>query len=120
MSWNVWSILNSEKLDSFLQVLEDNGIHIACITETWFDSRNGKFISTIKSGGYDIVHSRKENKRGGGTAIMYRNNFQIKRGESSASKNESFEFSYSHLNDKSSRYIDLYLQKARDSTQDIL
>ena len=63
MSWNVWSILNSEKLDSFLQVLEDNGIHIACITETWFDSRNGKFTSTIKNAGYDIVHSYREKKR---------------------------------------------------------
>ena len=105
MSWNVWSILNSEKLDSFLQVLDDNGIHIACITETWFDSRNGKFTSTIKNAGYDLVHSYRENKRGGGTAVIYKNNLLIKKGESSASKYESFEFSYTHLNDKSSRII---------------
>ena len=86
-----------------MQVLEDNGIHIACITETWFDSRNGKFTSTIKSTGYEIIHSYGENKRGGRTAIICRNNLQIKKGESSSSKYESFEFSYSHLTDKSSR-----------------
>ena len=97
--------MNSEKLDSFLQVLEDNRIHIACITETWFDFRNGQFTSTIKNVGYNIVRSSRENKRGGWTAVIYRNNLQIKKGESSASKYESVEFSYTHLNDKSSRII---------------
>ena len=72
MCWNVWSILNDEKLSNYLQVLEDNNIMIACITETWFDSKEGKFTATIKNAGFEITHAHRENKRGGGVAIIYK------------------------------------------------
>ena len=54
--WNVWSIANDEKLNNLLQICEDQRIDIACITETWFDSKKGKFTATIKEAGYEIVH----------------------------------------------------------------
>ena len=43
---------------------------IACVTETWFDSKEGKFTATIKKAGFEITHAYRENKRGGGVAIM--------------------------------------------------
>ena len=52
MVWNVWSIANEEKLINLLQIIEDRNISIACITETWFDRKNGKFSKTIKDAGY--------------------------------------------------------------------
>ena len=70
MVWNVWSILNPVKLRNVLQILEDNDIQIACITETWFDADKGTFTSTIKDEGYKILHSPRTDKRGGGIAII--------------------------------------------------
>ena len=94
MCWNVWSMLSDEKCANVLQVLEDNDIQIACITETWFDSKNGKFTKYIKEAGYNLIHGFREDKRGGGTAILYRNTVNVKPGESSSSKYTSFEFSF--------------------------
>jgi exonuclease III len=95
--WNVWSILNEVKLNQFLQIIEDKKIHVACITETWFDSRNGKFTATVKEAGFGIVHSFRENKRGGGTALIYKKELKVKEGDESSSKYESFEFSSIYL-----------------------
>ena len=70
--WNVWSALNSEKLTDLLLLLEDKNIQVACITETWFDSITANFTALIKERGFEIVHSVREGKRGGGTAIIYK------------------------------------------------
>ena len=77
MSWNVCSILNENKLKNVLQIFEDNNIDIACISETWFDSSNGKFTSTIKEAGFNIVHDHREDKRGGGSAVIYKNTLKL-------------------------------------------
>ena len=86
-------MLSDEKCNNVLQVLEDNNIQVACISETWFDSKNGKFTKSIKEAGYELIHDFKE-ERGGGTAILYKNVIKIKPGEASSSKYISFEFSY--------------------------
>ena len=91
MVWNVWSILKENKLNNVLQVFEDIDIQIACICETWFDSSNGKFTTSIREAGYD-------NMRGGGTLVIYKKTLKVKRGEASTSKFQSFEFSYIYLN----------------------
>ena len=93
LCWNVWSILNEDKLSNVLQILEDKKIQIACICETWFDSEKGKFTTAIKEAGYEIAHGFRENKRGGGAAILYHKNLSCKKGEASSSKFSSFEFS---------------------------
>ena len=95
--WNVWSILNEEKLRNVLQIFEDNNIQIGCITETWFDSEKGKFTGIIKEAGYGIKHSYREDKRGGGTAIIYKENLKVKPGQASSSKYQSFEYTYVFL-----------------------
>ena len=97
MCWNVWSILNEFKLSNFLQVIEDHDIHIACICETWFDSLTGKHTSEIKRAGFDIIHAHRATKAGGGTAVMYRNTLNVKKGEASSSKYSSFEYSFIYL-----------------------
>ena len=94
MCWNVWSILNEEKLSNVLQILDDNEIQVACICETWFDTKHGKFTTIIKDAGFEIVHAHREDQRGGGTAIIYRHTLNVKPGETSTSLFLSFEFSY--------------------------
>ena len=94
MCWNVWSILNEEKLENFMQIIQDNNITIACVTESWFDSKNGTFSQTIKRYGYELHHSFREGKRGGGVAILYKKQFMVKEGGASSSQYASFEYSY--------------------------
>ena len=72
MCWNVWSILNEPKLTNFLQIIDDNDIGITCMCETWFDSEKGVFTTTIKERGYRIHHAYRSDKRGGGSAIIYK------------------------------------------------
>ena len=80
MVWNVWSIANEEKLNNFIQILDDKNISIACVTETWFDRKTGTFSKAIKDAGFKINHDFRPNKRGGGCAIMYKRNLTIKKG----------------------------------------
>ena len=92
--WNVWSVANSEKLNNLLQIMDDKQVGIACITETWFDRKNGPFTKSIKDAGFDIQHAFRDDKRGGGTAVIYRLDLSVKKGEASSSDFLSFEFSY--------------------------
>ena len=92
--WNVRSVLNERKLLNLLQVLDDQHITFACLCETWFDSKSGTFSNTIKEYGFEIHHAYRENKKGGGVAILYRLDGLVKEGDASTSKYLSFEFSY--------------------------
>ena len=92
--WNVWSVANSEKLNNLLQIMDDKQVGIACITETWFDRKTGPFSKTIRDSGFDIHHAFRDDKRGGGTAIIYRMDLSVKKGEASSSDFSSFEYCY--------------------------
>ena len=94
MCWNVWSVLSETKLNNLLQILEDNDVNIACITETWFDSKTGTFSEAIKRSGYKLHHAYREDKRGGGAAILYKKKLMIKYGDASATEYSSFEYSF--------------------------
>ena len=86
-----------------MQILSDKDISIACITETWFDSKNGTFTKRIKNAGFEIHHGYRENKRGGGSAIIYKRGLTVKHGAASTSEYLSFEFSYVTLTLQSKR-----------------
>jgi exonuclease III len=103
--WNVWSIAKEEKLGNFLQILEDRNISIACITETWFDRKNGTFSKTIKDAGFKLNHDFRTDKRGGGCAIIYKRNLLVKNGKASSSEFTSFEYSSIILTLKSRRKL---------------
>ena len=75
-------------------MLEDNNIDVACLCETWFDDQNGTFTANIKAAGYEIVHATREDKGGGGAAILYKRTLNIKPGEAESNKYPSFEFAY--------------------------
>ena len=80
-------------------------ILILHVYETWFDSGNGKFTSMIKNAGFDINHAHREEKAGGGTAIIYDKKLGAKQGEISISEFTSFEYSNIYLNVESNSKI---------------
>ena len=105
LCWNVWSIMNDVKRSNVLQILEDNDISIACITETWFDTKDGKFTADIRKADYEPFHSYREGKRGGGAAILYKKDLNVKPGEFSSSKYVSLEFSFITLTSNKSKIV---------------
>ena len=92
LCWNVWSILSQHKLILFIDFLNENGIDIACVCETWFYASNGIFTSIIRDAGYDIHHAYREDKSGGGVAIIFKPTLRILFHSASTVKFVSFEF----------------------------
>ena len=86
--------MNKTKLQNFLQIIDDMNIEIACVCESWFDSEKGVFSKTIKDAGLQLHHAFREQKKGGGVAIIYKNNLKVKKGGASTSFYSSFEFFY--------------------------
>ena len=75
--WNAGSLQN--KLDDFIAQLEDGDIDVAAVTETWFTSQQNSNTAVIKNKGYSITHFNRDpdERKGGGVAIIYRNNFKV-------------------------------------------
>ena len=59
----------------------------------------------IKDAGYELYHAHRENKRGGGVAILYKKCLGVKAGEASTSRYLSFEFAFTTLTLKSKRRL---------------
>lgn len=60
-----------------MQLLDDNDVDVAFVTETWLSSESGTITFAILEAGYEIEHSYRS-KRGGGVAIIYKPNINIK------------------------------------------
>lgn len=75
MLWNARSLNN--KLDNFTSLLEDADIEVAAITETWFASQHNNSTAIIRDKGYSISHLNRDDRRGGGVALIYKNNFKL-------------------------------------------
>ena len=74
--WNAQSINN--KINNFIQILEDNDINICCISETWLQTQNNTITAKLKESGYTIYHFNRISKRGGGVAILLKSNYKTK------------------------------------------
>ena len=119
MCWNVWSILSERKLNNVLQIFDDNEIQVACVCETWFDAKNGKFTTSIKDAGFEIFHGHREEKRGGGTAIIYKKTLDAKPGEASTSKYLSFKFSNFILTSAKSKIVLVCIYRKQETSCNI-
>ena len=86
--WNAQSLGN--KVDEVAQLLLDNQVDIACITETWLSSESGAITFAIKEAGYEIDHAYRS-KRGGGVAILWKPHVKVRNNLKSKSY-ESFQY----------------------------
>ena len=60
-----------------MQLICDNHVDVALVTETWLSDERGTLTCSIREAGYEIEHSYRS-KRGGGVAIIYKPNVNIK------------------------------------------
>lgn len=71
MLWNVRSLGNNFKLHCVMQTICDKNISVACITESWLpDKGHDHTTSIIKSMGYNVSLTCREDRTGGGVAIL--------------------------------------------------
>ena len=74
MLLNPWSLVN--KIDAVMVEIVDNKVDFAGICETWLQDDNCPTTAVIKSYGYNVHHTIRANgKKGGGTALIFRNGF---------------------------------------------
>jgi hypothetical protein len=73
--FNPRSICN--KVLQVMETLKDNTIDIAGICETWLRDANSPITATIKSYGYSILHNHRKDKKGGGTALIYKSSYKL-------------------------------------------
>ena len=77
--WNPQSLQN--KALDFIQLLEDEDVDIAFITESWMPSQNNHTSALLKDFGYSMYHCHRPDKVGGGVAIIAKANFVPKNGK---------------------------------------
>ena len=85
--WNPRSLNN--KIESFVQMLEDNDIQIAAACETWFSSSTNYVTGYLREHGYNTHHHHRDAQKGGGVAIISADN--IRRDQSKVHYFRSFE-----------------------------
>ena len=73
--WNARSLQN--KLHHLLTLMIDGELDLAAITETWFKSELNNCTATLRENGYSIFHFHRENKGGGGVALIYKKEFKM-------------------------------------------
>ena len=67
----------NNKIDLIVELLNDNQVDFAFITETWFSQESNAITSIIKQAGYEIEHVYRS-KKGAGVAILWKSNFKVK------------------------------------------
>ena len=70
MLFNPRSLNN--KVESLMGLLEDKEIDIAAICETWITNHCTPTTAAVKSHGYSIVHNFRADRKGGGTALIFK------------------------------------------------
>ena len=73
-------------MEDFIALLEDENLDLAALTETWFPSLHNSVTAQLDEAGYNIFHFVREQKKGGGVALVYKKSFKVK-----SSKTYSFE-----------------------------
>ena len=68
----------NNKISTLIQFLEDNSIDICLLTETWLKTQNNFVTALLKEAGYKITHCVRQNKKGGGVAIVSKHIFETK------------------------------------------
>ena len=77
MFFNSRSLNN--KVENIMSSLNDKGVDIAGFSETWLFGTNTPTTAHIKDHGYKIISDCREDRRGGGTAVVYKSCYNIER-----------------------------------------
>ena len=77
MFFNCRSLNN--KVENIMSSMNDKSIDIAGFSETWLFGANTPTTARVKDHGYSIIPDFREERRGGGTAVVFKSCFKIER-----------------------------------------
>ena len=100
MFFNSRSLNN--KVENIMSSLNDKGVDIAGFSETWLFGANTPTTAHIKYHGYDIIPDYREDRRGGGTAVIFKLGYKIERLNTNINF-ASFEFTCSKIKSENSK-----------------
>ena len=86
---NIWSLRN--KTADFVDYICETKVDLCAITETWLCPSDDAIRNESCPGGYVLADHSRTGRRGGGTALVYRNSLTVKKID--AGEKTSFEFS---------------------------
>ena len=70
MLYNPQSI--NTNFDAVMNYVSDNNISILALCESWLSSKNNPITAKIRARGFEIKHNFRSDRRGGGTALIYK------------------------------------------------
>ena len=107
------------KLDTLIHHMQLNNLDICFITETWTQCRNEPEYQYIRANldtdGYNIMIQSRENRKGGGIAVIYRPHLHVKK--YSFNEHTSFEAIAINLNITTHSYLLSTIYRAPYSTK---
>lgn len=65
------------KYTAFVDLLIDSTADLFAVTETWLTSEDSTALAELSVPGYKLLHCQRKNRRGGGTALFFKNFFDV-------------------------------------------
>ena len=69
MVYNIQSL--NKRFNEFITLLEDHNTQLAFVTESWMTDEVNYVTATLKESGFGIIHNYRQNRAGGGTALIF-------------------------------------------------
>ena len=77
--WNAGSLNN--KLQDLIALLVDEDLDVVAVTETWLSSQHCNVTAELRDMGYHIYHFNRDVKKGGGVALIFKDNIKFVKGK---------------------------------------
>ena len=69
----------NEKESSICELITDNQLDLLALTETWCTDKSSVSLGLIQPPGYSVIHLPRQDRRGGGVGLLYRDSYKAKR-----------------------------------------
>ncbi len=65
------------KIPEVSEYMKEQNLDLYMIVESWFCEKNAKNIGKLKQGGFEMKHTPRLHRKGGGISVIYRKNLEI-------------------------------------------
>ncbi len=75
------AVFNAQSLNSKIhevsEYIKEQDLDLYMITELWFNEKNATNINKLKQGGFEMKHTPRLQRMGGGISVIYRQNLEV-------------------------------------------
>ena len=92
----------------FIDLLHNEDISVACVTETWMSAENSHITSSLMDAGYRTQHAHRTSKKGGGVSVIYKADYKDKTKRFNFSSFECIVVSISGSSNETITFVTVY------------